>query len=283
MRLGFVGLGNMGMGMARNLVKAGFETVVRDVRPEAVDVLVGDGATAAATSAEVGDGTDVVCVAVFDEQQIRDCVVGTGSDPGILSTAREGAVLVLHPTVSPVVVREMAAAAGEKGVRVVDAAMSGGGDVAATAGTLTFLVGGDDDAVAFVRPVLDAMSTTVHHIGALGSGVTAKIVSNFLLDGNITLVREALRIAADADIDESRILEVIGDAKVGSSWVSENWRAIRGHEESSWNGKDGVVAMYRKDLQLALSLAESTGVDTPVLRFIVTDVVPLVGEHGVTR
>lgn len=283
MHVGFIGLGNMGAGMARNLVAEGFELTVRDVRPEPMRALAEAGAKTADTAADAAANADVVCVAVFSEPQIRDTVLGADGEPGVLAGARPGTVVVLHSTVSPHLVREIAAAAAEHDVRVIDAAMSGGGDTAATAGTLTFLVGGGDDDVARARPVLEAMSRTVHHVGPLGTGVTSKIISNFLLDGNITLVREALRIAARADIPESRILEIVADSKVGSSWVSTSWAAIRGHEESSWNGKDGVVAMYKKDLSLALDLARTDGADTPVLEFIVNEVAPHVGEHGLTR
>jgi 3-hydroxyisobutyrate dehydrogenase len=153
----------------------------------------------------------------------------------------------------------------------------------ANVGTLTFMVGGDLAAFERSKPAFEAMASTIHYVGGLGAGMSAKIVSNFLLDGNVTLVREAIRIAASSGIPESRILEIVTSNKMGSSWVSTNWEQIRAHEDSSWNGKQGVVDMYHKDLQLALDLAQANGVDIPTLRYIVNEVSPTVGEKGLTR
>jgi 3-hydroxyisobutyrate dehydrogenase len=162
--------------------------------------------------------------------------------------------------------------------------MSGGGDVAANAGTLTFMVGGPDAPFERVRPVFESMATSIFHVASqVGAGMSAKIVSNFLLDGNVTLVREAIRIAASAGIDEARILDIVATNKMGSSWVSTSWEQIRAHEESSWNGKQGVVDMYHKDLQLAADLAIANDVDAPTLQYIVKEVSPTVGENGLTR
>lgn len=283
MRVGFIGLGNMGLGMARNVVKAGFQTTVRDLRQEAVDALVRGGAIAAPSSADAARDAELVCIAVFNDAQVRDALLGTTEEPGVLSTAAKGTVIAVHSTVSPGSVQALAAEASKSGVVILDVAMSGGGDVAAQAGTLTFMVGGDQAAFDRVRPVFEAMASTIFHVGPLGSGVSAKIISNFLLDGNITLVREAIRIAASAGIEESRILEIVGSNRVGSSWVSNSWEQIRAHEDTSWNGKQGVVDMYHKDLQLAADLATANSVDAPTLQYIVATVSPTVGETGVTR
>jgi 3-hydroxyisobutyrate dehydrogenase-like beta-hydroxyacid dehydrogenase len=283
MHVGFIGLGNMGLGMARNVVKAGYSTAVRDLRREAVDIVAGAGATIAASAAAAADGADLICVAVFDEGQLRATVLGDGDDPGVLATARPGAVVAIHSTVSPAIIAELAERASACGVHILDVAMSGGGDLAANAGKLTFMVGGDADACERVRPVFEAMASTVFYVGSQGAGMSAKIISNFLLDGNVTLVREAIRLAASAGIEESRILEIIASNRMGSSWVSNSWDQIRAHEDSSWNGKQGVVDMYHKDLQLALDLAVANGVDTPTLQYIVAEVSPTVGENGLTR
>jgi 3-hydroxyisobutyrate dehydrogenase len=283
MRVGFIGLGNMGQGMARNIVKAGIPITVRDVRREAVEILAADGASVAATASESARGADLICVAVFDEAQLRATVLGSEDDPGVLAAAAPGTILAIHSTVSPRIVVELAEHASHYDVEVLDVAMSGGGDVAATAGTLTFMVGGAQEPFERSRPVFETMAGTIFHVGPLGAGMSAKIVSNFLLDGNVTLVREAIRIAASAGIEESRILEIIASNKMGSSWVSSSWGQIRAHEDSSWNGKQGVVDMYHKDLQLALDLARAKGADTPTLNFIVTEVSPTVGENGLTR
>jgi 3-hydroxyisobutyrate dehydrogenase len=283
MHVGFIGLGNMGLGMARNIAKAGHTMTVRDIRPEAAGVLAGDGARVAGSAAEAARDADLVCLSLFSEAHLRTVVFGADGDPGVLETVRPGAVITIHSTVSPAIVAELGAAAGAKNVEVLDVAMSGGGEVAANAGTLTFMVGGNEAAFGLCKPVLMAMASTIFYVGGLGTGMSAKIVSNFLLDANVTTVREGIRIAASAGIDEARILEIVGSNRMGSSWVSTSWEQIRALEESSWNGKQGVVDMYHKDLALALQLAEENGVHAPTLKFIATEVSPSVGENGLTR
>jgi 3-hydroxyisobutyrate dehydrogenase len=272
----------MGLGMAHNLVRAGFQTVVHDLRPAAIEELVRAGAAAAESSSAVARDAELVCVAVFHTEQVREVILGTDTDPGVVATARPGTVVAVHSTVAPDVVREVAEVAAEKRVRVIDVAMTGGGDVAAAEGTLSFLVGGDAEAVALARPALGAMARSVHHVGALGAGVTAKIVSNFLLDGTIALVREGLRMAASAGIEESRILELVQDGGVGSSWVSNNWARIREQEKNHWDGARGVVAMWHKDLSLARALSADAGLRTPLLDFLVAEIAPEITDRGLT-
>jgi 3-hydroxyisobutyrate dehydrogenase len=282
MQAAFIGLGNMGLGMAHNLVKAGIDTTVFDVRDEAVQRVVSAGATAATSCAGAADHADVVCVATFSEQQVRDVVSGTNSDPGVLAGAAPGTVVAVHSTISPALVKELAAAASERGVALIDAAMTGGGDVAAAKTNLTFMVGGPGEAIARARPVLDAMARTVFHVGPVGAGVSAKIISNYLGTSNVALVREALRMAAGAGIGEQEILRIIEDGGVGSSWVSNNWQRIRTQEENYTTGKQGMVEMWSKDLKLAQGLAAVNHVPAPIVDFIVANVLPEVGANGLT-
>ena len=135
-----------------------------------VSTSAGAGARACATNAEVGDACDVVCVAVFDADQVFETVLPRPGDPGLLAGMRPGGVLVLHPTISPTAVQRVADAAQERGVAVLDAPMTGGANVAARAGSLTFMVGGDAAVLELVRPVLAAMATSIFHVGPLGAG-----------------------------------------------------------------------------------------------------------------
>jgi 3-hydroxyisobutyrate dehydrogenase-like beta-hydroxyacid dehydrogenase len=282
MRAAFIGLGNMGLGMAHNLVKAGIPTTVFDVRKEAVQSVVAAGARDATSCAQAAEGADLTCVAVFNEQQVRDVVSGTEADRGVLSEAPEGAVVALHSTISPALVNELAVAAAAQGVIVIDVAMTGGGDVAAAEGNLTFMVGGPDEALAKVRPALEAMARMVFHVGPTGAGVSAKIISNYLGTSNVALVREALRMAAAAGIEEKEILRIIEDGGVGSSWVSNHWQRIRTQEENYTTGKEGMVGMWSKDLKLAQSLAAVHNIPAPIVDFIVANVLPEVGRNGLT-
>jgi 3-hydroxyisobutyrate dehydrogenase-like beta-hydroxyacid dehydrogenase len=282
MQTAFIGLGNMGLGMAHNLVKAGIATTVFDVRDEAVKSVVSAGATAASSCADAVARAEVVCVAVFSEQQVRDVVIGTDADPGVLAGAAPGTIIAVHSTVSPALVKELAAAAGERRVFLIDVAMTGGGDVAAAEGNLTFMVGGPAEALAKAGPVLDAMARTVFHVGPAGAGVSAKIISNYLGTSNVALVREALRMAAGAGIEEQDILRIVQDGGVGSSWVSNNWQRIRTQEENYTTGREGMVEMWAKDLRLAQDLAAVNHIPAPIVDFIVANVLPDVGENGLT-
>jgi 3-hydroxyisobutyrate dehydrogenase-like beta-hydroxyacid dehydrogenase len=282
MRAAFIGLGNMGLGMAHNLLKAGVSTTVFDVRPEPVESVTSAGGTAAGSCADAAAHAEVVCVATFSEQQVRDVLAGTGSDPGVLASAAPGTVVAIHSTISPALVKELGAAASERGIALIDVAMTGGGDVAAAEGNLTFMVGGPDEALAKARPALDAMARTVFHVGPLGAGVSAKIISNYLGTSNVALVREALRMAASAGIAEQEILRIIEDGGVGSSWVSNHWQGIRTQEENYTTGKQGMVEMWSKDLKLAQNLAAANNVPAPIVDFIVADILPEVGANGLT-
>jgi len=247
-----------------------------------VRTAVSAGAVAAGSCAEAAAHADVVCVATFSEQQVRDVLAGTDADPGVLAGAAPGTVVAVHSTISPALVKELAAAAAERGVALIDVAMTGGGDVAAAEGNLTFMVGGPDEALATARPALDAMARTVFHVGPVGAGVSAKIISNFLGTSNVALVREALRMAAGAGIGEKEILRIIQDGGVGSSWVSNNWQRIRTQEENYTTGKQGMVEMWSKDLRLAQDLAAVHDVPAPITDFIVANVLPEVGANGLT-
>ena len=282
MRAAFIGLGNMGLGMAHNLLKAGIPTTVFDIRSEPVQSALSAGATAAGSCADAAARADVVCVATFSEQQVRDVLTGSGADPGVLAGAAPGTVVAVHSTISPAAIREFATAASERGIALIDVAMTGGGDVSAAAGNLTFMVGGPEEALASARPALDAMARTVFHVGPLGAGVSAKIISNFLGTSNVALVREALRMAAGAGIGEKEILRIIQDGGVGSSWVSNNWQRIRTQEENYTTGKQGMVEMWSKDLRLAQDLAAVHDVPAPITDFIVANVLPEVGANGLT-
>jgi 3-hydroxyisobutyrate dehydrogenase len=281
--IGFAGLGNMGEGMAANLRKAGFQLVVRDVRPDPVNRLVAAGAEAAHSNHELGARSEVVCAALFDEEQIRAVLFQAGDDAGLIAGMRPDGVIIVHSTVSPGLIKELAVSAAEAGLTLIDAAMTGGGDVAARAATLTFMVGGPAEVVEHCRPVLEAMSQKIFHVGPLGSGVAAKILSNFFGTSHVLLTREAIRLGRAAGIPEEKLLEIVNAGGVGSSWVTKNWTAIRTQEENYTTGKQGMVAMLSKDLHLADQLARETGTSAPTLAFVVEKVVPELGAAGLTR
>lgn len=280
--VGFIGLGNMGEGMAYNLATKGFAPTVFDTRQEPLDRLKAEGATIAPSCAAIGEACDIVCVAVFDDSQIEQVVFGNGSDAGILAGMGQGGLIILHPTAPPAIIRKVAEAGAAKGVDVLDVPMTGGANVAAKAGTLTFMVGGDEAVVARARPVLEAMATSVFHIGPLGSGAAAKIINNYLGVSQTILMREALRMAEHSGISEEKILDILNTGGVGSSWQSINWGRIKTQEATYTTGRAGMVAMASKDMKLAHRMAREGGVPTPTLDAMIVASLPDLDRSGLT-
>lgn len=282
MRVGFVGLGNMGEGMAWNLASKGFALTVRDIRPEPVARLVAEGARAAATNAELAAVSDVVCLAVFDERQLMETVFPCGDDAGLLAGLQAGAVIAIHSTVAPIAVQDIAKAAVLRGVEVLDAPMTGGANVAARAGTLTFMVGGEATVLDKVRPVLSAMATSIFHGGPLGAGCAVKIINNYLAVSHTLIVREAIRLGHAAGIGEEELLHMLNTGGVGSNWATQHWQRIKSQEASYTTGRAGMVSMAAKDLQLAERMARDSGVATPSLDALLREGMPDMARSGMT-
>jgi 3-hydroxyisobutyrate dehydrogenase len=272
-RIGVVGLGTMGEGMATNLVNSGYQVAVRDTRQEVVERLVTVGAEAPGSNFALAQGVESLFVVVFDDQQVLDVCLGSERDPGVIAGLPEQSVLVVHSTVRRSTLRLIANAAQLKGIEVLDAAMTGGGQQAANSGTLTFYVGGESVALARVRPALEAMASDVIHVGALGSGSVVKVISNFLAIANTNLVREALGLGRALGLDDGDLLEMINSGEVGSSWVSGNWEAIRS-QEVNHKFANGVADLARKDLAAASNLAVEVDVSLPILRFLTEEITP---------
>jgi 3-hydroxyisobutyrate dehydrogenase len=281
-QVGFIGLGNMGEGMVFNLATKGFAPIVYDPRAEVVARAVASGAQAATGSADIGKRCQIVCIAVFDDKQVDAVVFGADGDKGVLADMAAGGVLLLHPTSAPSTIFRVSKAAAAKGISVLDVPMTGGANVAARAGALTFMVGGDAAVAERVRPVLEAMATSIFHVGPLGSGVAAKIINNFLGVSQTLLVREALRLARSSGIEGDRILDIVNQGGVGSSWQSINWQRIVDQETGYTTGKAGMVAMASKDMLLAEQLASENAVPAPCLDALVNAGLPDIAASGLT-
>lgn len=280
--VGFIGLGNMGEGMASNLARAGFPLVVRDIRPEPVQRLVALGASVASSNYQLATRSKLVCIALFDETQVQAACLASGDDQGVFAGLARGSIVAIHSTVPPQLTQQLAKQAAERGIELLDVPMTGGGDAAANAGKLTFFVGGDAAVLETARPALAAMSQHLFHVGGVGTGSTTKILSNFMAISNVLLVREALRLAGAAGIDGERWLSVINAGGVGSSWVSNNWARIR-EQEDNHTMAGGLAAMSSKDLHLARDLARELGIPMPTLEHLVEHALPGLGRHGLTR
>jgi 3-hydroxyisobutyrate dehydrogenase-like beta-hydroxyacid dehydrogenase len=249
MRVGIVGVGAMGMPMLERLLAAGHDVDFQARRAEAVDT-----ATAAGASRVDGFGAcDVVIVCVFSDAQVREVA------PEVLASMRAGATLVNHTTGDPETLTWLASAAAGHGVRVLDCALSGSA-AAVAAGELTLLVGGDDDVLATVRPVLEAYADPILRVGRLGDGQRVKLLNNALLGAHIGLAAEAERVAASMGVDPAIALRAISRCSGDSSAL----RLVVAMGSAA-QLDDAAGRFLRKDAQVVADVARSAGVDLGLL------------------
>lgn len=263
-RAGFVGLGNIGLPMAKRLVAAGLATTVCDVVPERVRELEAAGARGVATPREVAAASDAIGVCVRDDADVRSVV--TGAD-GILAGAARGAVVAIHSTVQPSTVEEMAAAARRRGVDVVDACITGGASGAAQ-GTLTVMAGGDAAALARARPLFDCFAKRVVYTGPLGSGCKTKLCNNLMTYLAWISISEATLLARAAGLSQEALEEVTGS----NGNLTDPMRAFLAlHKAPEASRKSdgfqtslrGFVEIAEKDLAATLALARDCGITLP--------------------
>jgi 3-hydroxyisobutyrate dehydrogenase-like beta-hydroxyacid dehydrogenase len=189
--IGFVGLGNMGLGMARNILKAGFPLIGYDVREEPLRAIKEIGGQIGKCPREVSEGARITIVVVLNYSQIEQVVLG---EDGLQERVRPGDVIALMSTVSPGQVKELAQKLEGEKVQILDAPISGGKE-GAEAGTLSIMVGGEKDAFEGCLPVFQAMGKNIRHLGGLGSGMSMKLVNNLLVAVNGLAVAEAMVLA----------------------------------------------------------------------------------------
>ena len=262
-KIGFVGLGNMGGPMAINLVNAGHDVAGFDIVASNLDAFVKAGGSAAETARHAVEGAEVVISMLPAGQHVT--AVYTGED-GLIANAPDGALLIDCSTIDVETARAVAAAAGEAGLEMVDAPVSGG-VVGAEAATLTFMVGGSDDAFARARPILDNMGKNIIHAGGPGNGQAAKICNNMILGISMIGVSEAFVLAERLGLDHQKLFDISSTAS-GQCWSLTTYCPVPGPVPTSPANKDyapGFTAdMMLKDLRLAQQAANSAGTTTPL-------------------
>ncbi len=266
MRIGFVGLGKMGAGMAGHLATSDHEVAVYDTRPEPIALLEAAGARAAASVADSGSGADLVSVVVLDDAQVLDVVTGPA---GVLTTMSAGSVLAIHSTVTLDCIRRVADAAGEVGVHVLDAGISGGVP-GATAGTLMVIVGGEAAALEAARPGLEPWSDEIVHVGPLGAGMVAKVARNYVQYAAFGLIHEAQTLAAARDVDLGQLAHIIRATKALdlTGIVLDRADATARSPDDLAEAGAVLVEMVHlgfKDLDVAEAIAAELGVELPGL------------------
>lgn len=259
--IGFIGLGNMGLPMARNLLKAGFGLTVFDIVPGAVETLVQDGARAAESGGAAAAAADIVITMLPAGSHVEAAYLVPG---GILEKAKPGALLMDCSTIEAETAQKVSAAALAKGFAMLDAPVSGG-TAGAAAGTLTFIVGGDAAALEKARPVLEKMGKNIFHAGGAGAGQIAKICNNMLLGILMIGTAEALNLGMRHGLDAARLSEIMRSSS-GRNWALEVYNPVPGVMENvpaarDYTGGFGTALMV-KDLRLAAAAAAA--VATPL-------------------
>lgn len=257
MKIAFVGLGNMGAPMARNLMKAGHSLVVFDLAKEAMHRLVAAGASAAASPSEAASVAELVITMVPSSPHVRTVYLG---EVGVLSGVGRDVPLVDSSTIDPHTAREVAQAAARQGNPMADAPVSGGVG-GAEAATLTFMVGASPQLFETVKPVLASMGKNIVHCGETGSGQVAKICNNMLLAIGMIGVAEAMTLGVSLGID-AKVLAGIINTSSGRCWSSEMYNPYPGVMENvpaarGYTGGFGADLML-KDLGLAIDAAKQS-------------------------
>ena len=254
-KLGFIGLGIMGGGMAANLVRAGYDVTVWNRTAPRMAPVIDLGASAAGSAREVAERSTVVMICVSDTP---DVVAVTEGPDGILAGLSPGSVVVDHSTISPSETRRLASLAEEAGSSWLDGPVSGGNEGAAL-GTLSIMVGGEASDLDRVRPYLDVMGKNITHTGPVGSGQMVKLVNQVLVAVNQLAASEALLFAEVGGLELESTLSAV-TAGAATSWMLAN----RGPQMIVRDWRPGfTIDLQQKDLRLVLEAADELGVPLP--------------------
>jgi len=259
MKIAFIGLGNMGGGMAANLIKAGHEVRAFDLSQDAIEAAEANGCTTFASARDAAEDCDAVVSMLPNGAIVRDVYT---SD--IIGQAPTEAILLDCSTIDVATARDVAERAADEGYAMVDAPVSGG-IAAANAGTLTFMVGGSDEAFKRAEPILQAMGKAVIHAGDSGNGQAAKICNNMLLGIHMIGTCEAFALAEKLGLDPQTFYD-ISSVSSGQCWSMTSYCPVPGvgPQSPSDNGYKGgfSTALMLKDLRLAMDAADDVGATT---------------------
>jgi 3-hydroxyisobutyrate dehydrogenase len=261
--IGFIGLGNMGGPMARNLLKAGHKLRAYDIVKSNLDAAAAAGAVAAKTAAEAASGAEIVLTMLPAGEHVRAVYTGEG---GVIAAAAKGALLIDSSTIDVETARAVSAAAAKAGFEMLDAPVSGGVG-GAEAGTLTFMVGGPEAAFQRGQPILQAMGKTIVHAGPAGNGQAAKICNNMILGVSMIAVAEGFLLAEKLGLEAQKLFDISSKSS-GQCWSMTSYCPVPGPVPASPANRDYkagfTTAMMLKDLILAQRAAAAVGVATPM-------------------
>lgn len=259
-RIGFIGLGNIGEGMATCLVNKGFKVTVCDLRKDVVDKLQALGAAVANSPKEAAQDSDVVISMVRDDAQTDEVVSGTN---GVLEGIQRGSVFIISSTIDPTHCQSIATAGKARGISVLDAPVSGG-RLAAQAGTITIMVGGDEAVYKKCHPIFEAMGKNIFYLGDIGMGEVFKIVNNVVWFGNLVSLSGGLTLGLKAGLKFERLLDII-KVSSGGSWVAQNWDLMVALDKDYNERKEAsTLVLAYKEMRYGLELAKRVGVYLPL-------------------
>lgn len=255
-KIGFIGLGIMGKPMAMNLLKAGYSLTVYDIRPEPVKDVVAAGAEEGRCSEDVAKKSEVIITMLPNSPEVKEAVLG---EHGVLDGAKPGTILIDMSSIAPLVSKEVAAKAAEKGVEMLDAPVSGG-EPKAIDGTLSIMVGGKKEVFDQVEDILKVMGASAVLVGDIGSGNTTKLANQIIVALNIAAMGEAMVLATKAGVDPEKVYQAIRGGLAGSTVLDAKVPlALDGNFRPGFR-----IELHIKDLQNALDTAQELGVSVPL-------------------
>jgi 3-hydroxyisobutyrate dehydrogenase len=263
MRIQFIGLGNMGLPMAGNLRKAGYQVTGLDTAPRARDAFIAQGGHIAASLAEGSAGAEVIVTMLPAGEHVRAVYLG---EHGVLRSVAPGSLLIDSSTIDVATAREVATAAAKAGHEMLDAPVSGG-TTGAEAATLTFMVGGSEVGFARAKPILAAMGKNIVHAGPSGAGQAAKICNNMILGVSMLGVCEAFVLADRLGLERQKLFDIASNSS-GSCWSLLKNCPVPGPVPTAASSRDYkpgfAAALMLKDLKLSQRAAETAGAATPM-------------------
>lgn len=258
--IGLIGLGVMGRPMAHNVLKAGFPLVVQNRHQAVTDEFLAAGARASAQPRDIAASCDVVITMLPGPAQVEEVLVGPG---GVIEGAHAGLVVIDMSTIAPVVASTLAVRLAEQGITMLDAPVSGG-DKGAIAGTLSIMVGGDEETFKRCMPIFQALGKTIVHVGGNGAGQVVKACNQIVVALVIEAVSEALVLGSKAGVDPAKILRVLGGGLAANRVMELRGASMLDHDFTP----GGRVRFHHKDLGFALEMARRYGVSLPVTALV---------------
>jgi len=260
MKVAFIGLGTMGAGMALNILRAGHQVTVHNRTREKEKAVAEKGAHRAESPREAAADAEIIVTMVSDTPDVEAVVLG---ENGVIYGAPQGAIVIDMSTISPAATRQMAEELGKKGIKMLDAPVSGGPE-GAQQGTLAIMVGGDAADFEKALPILQVMGKTVTHVGPIGAGQITKAINQIIISGTYLTVAEGLTLGMKAGLDMPKVIQAISGG-AASSWVLHN-RGINIVNNSYPLGFR--VRLHHKDLRIALDTARELGATLPATALV---------------